>query len=135
VFDIIGIDWGSKRTGIALGNTSSLLSIPYSQEISHSKLESEILKLLRKYDIHTIVFGLPLNSKSQPTEITTKIHRYIKQLQPKIESTNIITVDERYSTKDAQRLLDAQNLSTTKHHINNLSAHIILSQYLTSQNS
>jgi len=135
VFDIIAIDWGTKRCGLALGDTKSLISLPYSKPLFSEDLESIVNEILSdNTGIKLILFGIPSNAKNGETQTSNKIKTVVEQFKTRF-NCEIITIDERFSTKDATSLLkDSNGQTPNKHDINHISAHVLLMKYLETQN-
>ncbi len=61
---IIGIDYGLKRTGIAIGDMESRLALPFEvfEGLPNAQLAEAIGQLVRKEAIDAVVIGLPLHA-------------------------------------------------------------------------
>lgn len=149
MFDILAIDWGSVRTGLALGDSTTFLIIPYNKNVLTSDLKDEISTIMDIYPIQEIVVGYPTNVVGGKTQVTEKIINYFDSLKT-VSQCKLIFHNERYSTKDAFATLISMNstaYSKTKskkqqkkqkdnqsHSLNHLSASKILESYLEAGN-
>ena len=128
----LGIDFGSKRVGLALSDRSNLIASPYKTLIyvSEKELISQISLIIFENDITIVVLGLPINMKGQDTIQTNKVRNFKDSLS--ILGLPIIYEDERLSSISAKNSLILQNVKTghNKGAIDRTAAAIILQQYL-----
>lgn len=128
----LGIDFGSKRVGLALSDRSNLIASPYKTliYISEKELISQISLIISENDITIVVLGLPINMKGQDTIQTNKVRNFKDSLS--ILGLPIIYEDERLSSISAKNSLILQNVKTGHHKgaIDRTAAAIILQQYL-----
>lgn len=128
----LGIDFGSKRVGLALSDRSNLIASPYKTLIyvSEKELISQISLIIFENDITIVVLGLPINMKGQDTIQTNKVRNFKDSLS--ILGLPIIYEDERLSSISAKNSLILQNVKTGHHKgaIDRTAAAIILQQYL-----
>lgn len=97
----LGIDFGEKRTGLALGNRLLRSAQP------HGTVQAEgdarfvaIAKVLREWQPDALVVGVPFHPDGQPHENTRRARRFGRQLQGRFKLP-VFEVDERYSTTEA----------------------------------
>lgn len=100
MFNLLGIDWGSKWVGLALGDSTTNLVVPYDW-VEFSQSISLIGTVLNKYPITKIVIGRPVNFQLQPTEVTRKVEDFKDSLQIKFSQIGIVLVNERNSSKES----------------------------------
>jgi RNase H-fold protein (predicted Holliday junction resolvase) len=125
MFDFIAIDWGSIRTGIALGSTQSELAIPYSKPLFTKEVIDIVEVLMQKHNFTTIVIGRPTNFKLGPTIVTKKIEEFATLLSTIYPLKEIIFVNENSTSKQGIGLKD-------KHQINHLAALEIANRFIDS---
>ncbi len=123
MFDIIAIDWGSVRTGLAFGSSESGLVIPYNKELDTKDLKEVLTQEINKKSINTIILGLPTNFKLQDTTVTTSIRIFAKELEEYFPTIKLIFVNENNTSKAGKGLKN-------KHSINHIAAVEILNIYL-----
>ncbi len=100
---ILGLDLGTRRTGVAITDADQSVAFP-RDEIEFRKLEelyAALKEIIQKDQVVGLVIGLPLNMAGEDSEQTTwtrKISKIIGQ------ETNlpIKMVDERLTTRQAQ---------------------------------
>jgi len=131
----IGLDYGLRRVGVAVGDTSRHLAFAHGTHVEGR--DGSIFKYLRKIvderQITHLVIGLPLQSDGKDGEITLKVRRFATRLEEEF-SLPVILWDERYSSQEADRWLRAKR-RTTKEDRDALAAEIILQSYLDSLDS
>ena len=135
---IMGIDYGERKIGIAITDPLKIISYPY-QTIDRKVTPDyifEIKKIIKEKNVESIVVGYPITlsgTESQQTKVTLK---FIEELKDKLE-VDIYKCDERLTSKEAEYYLREKNLkpSKNKDKIDQLSASIILTQFLSSKNN
>ena len=132
---ILGIDYGDARVGIAI--TDELRITAQGLETIHHKGNDKVVlarldEIIQKYEICTMVIGMPLNmdgTKSERVEITQK---FIHKLKCKYNKINIETVDERLTTVQAHRTMNDLGIKqkNKKNIVDTISAVYILETYI-----
>ena len=97
----LGIDFGEKRTGLALGNRLLRSAQPHGtlQAEGDARFEA-IAKVLREWQPDALVVGVPFHPDGQPHENTRRARRFARQLHGRFKLP-VFEVDERYSTTEA----------------------------------
>ena len=128
----LGIDFGTKRVGLALSDRSNMIASPYKtlNYVSEKDLITQLETILTKNDIEILVLGLPINMKGEDTAQTIKV-RDFKEILSALRIP-IVYEDERLSSVSAINSLILQNVKTghNKPEIDKTAAAIILQQYL-----
>lgn len=119
---ILGIDYGSKRVGIAISDESHTLAREY-KILSPKDFWLEIENLCKAETIGKIVIGLPLNMSGGQTDTTRSVQEFADKLEEKL-GIAVEYMDERLSS------VMAGNLPGGKKNIDSLAAQIILQNYL-----
>jgi putative Holliday junction resolvase len=80
---LLGIDYGLRRTGLALGDTESRLALPFEvfEGLPDPQLAHAIAQVVRKEAIDAIVVGLPLNADGSVSGQSKHTERFILTLQ------------------------------------------------------
>ena len=103
---IIAFDYGEKKIGVAVGqtstNTSSPLQIIFNKDNKTNWIS--ISSLLDEWKPDLILLGKPLNMDGSESEIMKKVDRFYKELKS-IYDANIEFVDERLTTFEAREIL------------------------------
>ena len=130
---IICIDYGGKRTGIAV--TDPLKIIATALETVATK---DLMIYLKKYfateDVELLLIGYPLNLNDSPTHATGLVNTAIKELQKIFPAIPIQKVDERYTSKLASQAMIEMGMKKKdrqkKENTDMIAATIMLQEYL-----
>lgn len=98
----LGIDYGAKRTGVAMSDEDGKMAFPYAVLKSGGNLAKEIKDICEKEKIKKIILGLPLDLKNMPTHNTKPVLEFEKKLE-NTAKIPIILEKEFYTTKEAER--------------------------------
>ncbi len=126
VFDVISVDWGSKRSGIAFGSTENGLVIPYSFKLLTKDIFVILTNEVNNRKTQQFIVGYPTTFFGEKTTISVYIEEFISELALAFPKIKITTVDERNSSKLSRGLIG----KSEKHSINHQSACEILKWYL-----
>ena len=103
---IIAFDYGEKKIGVAVGqtstNTSSPLKIIFNKDNKTNWIS--ISSLLNEWKPGLILVGKPLNMDGSDSEIMKKVDKFYKELKS-IYDADIEFVDERLTTFEAREIL------------------------------
>jgi len=130
---ILCIDYGGKRTGIAV--TDPLQIIASALTTIESK---ELIPFLKKYfqqePVERILIGEPLNLDDTPTHATPLVRKAIQQLEKEFPSVPIQKVDERFTSKMASQAMVEMGMKKKdrqkKGNVDQIAATIMLQEYL-----
>ena len=132
----MAIDLGEKRIGIALSDPSGIIALPLTTitGIPRNERMNEILRLLEENQAEEIVVGLPLSLSGKLGPSARSVTQFVELLTNQC-SVPVITVDERYSTAEAERLISHTGVKPSKNRpkIDSTAATIILQAYLDSK--
>lgn len=132
---ILCIDYGGKRTGIAV--TDPLQIIATALTTVDTK---ELIPFLKKYfaqeAVELILIGEPLNLDNTATHATPLVKAAILKLKKEFPAIPIQTVDERYTSKMATRAMIEMGMKKkdrqVKGNTDQIAATIMLQEYLQS---
>ncbi len=132
---ILAIDYGGKRTGLAV--TDPLQIIATGLATIDSK---ELIPFLKKYfqqeQVELIIIGLPKNWDESDTHGTPLVESAIKKLKKEFPAIPLKTVDERYTSKMAKDAMLEMGMKKKerrdKKNVDIIAATIILQEYLQS---
>ncbi len=126
MFDVLGLDWGTKYCGICFGDSASELIVSAKQLYLTKNIILDLqAELSTKPQIQTLVLGYPTNFFLQPTKISQQVEVFKQTLQRNFQNLKVILVNERNSSKDSHNLLAKKNADQ----VHNLSATKILETY------
>jgi putative Holliday junction resolvase len=96
---ILAFDYGTRRIGVAVGNTETRVSqaLKTITVTSTDGLFQEIDSLLKEWQPDQLVVGLPTHPDSAEHEMTQKARRFGNQLQGRF-NLPMVWVDERYTS-------------------------------------
>ena len=108
---IIAFDFGIKKIGVAVGQTSTYTSSPLQIIINKDdKINwEEINTLLNEWKPELIIVGKPLNMDGTDSEIMKKVHKFIQKLKSFYQA-KYEYIDERLTSFEARQIL-AENVS------------------------
>jgi putative holliday junction resolvase len=132
---ILAIDYGGKRTGLAV--TDPLQIIATGLATIESK---ELIPFLKKYlsteQVELIIIGLPVNWDESDTHGTPLVKAAIIKIQKAFPQMPLKTVDERYTSKMAKDAMLQMGMKKKdrqiKGNVDIIAATIILQEYLQS---
>jgi putative Holliday junction resolvase len=108
---LLGIDFGNKRTGLAIGETGASngsLALPFEmfENLPNQQLAQAITKLVKREAIDAIVIGLPLHANGNPSQQSMLTERFIITLQQLLGPTfPLHRFSEYLSTHDSESKL------------------------------
>lgn len=130
---IVAIDFGLKRTGIAITDASNIIASPLTT-VDSIHLMTFLMDLVKKENVTTIVMGDPKRLNNEATHITENVYLLKEALQQQFPSLKFEMVDERFTSKMAfQSMIDngmKKKQRQDKGMIDQISAAIILQSYL-----
>lgn len=130
---ILGIDYGDRRTGIAISDNSLTLASNYTTiESGHApKVCDEIIEIITKEKVEKLVLGLPLNMDGSEGPRAEKTRIFASMLAEKFDG-EIILRDERLTTVSATYFLNETDKRGKKRKalVDRIAASIILQSYL-----
>jgi RNase H-fold protein (predicted Holliday junction resolvase) len=135
MFDIFALDWGTVRSGLAFGSSSTFLVLSYSKELMTKDLFEVLEKEVLEKKPTIFLVGLPSNFKREKTETTVKIEEFCEQLACKYPNIKIVTQNENGTSQlsklktQTNKTRTKENRQETKHQINHLSAKTLCEAY------
>ncbi len=130
---ILGIDYGLKRTGIAVTDSEQILASSLSV-LAANEVIPFIESYILKEQVEGIVVGMPKNLDNSDTDGTQLAKGFVKKLKLHFPQLYIETIDERFTSSMAKKYMIQSGLKKTdrrdKSRIDQLSAEIILSDFL-----
>jgi putative Holliday junction resolvase len=130
---ILAIDYGTKRTGIAVTDELQLIASGLTT-VSTQELMNFLKKYITSENVETIVVGEPKQKDGTPSEVEGAILKFITSFSKVFPNMKMVRADERYSSKRAfQTMIDSglkKKQRQNKALIDEISATIILQDYL-----
>jgi putative holliday junction resolvase len=130
---IVAIDYGKKRTGIAVSDPLQIIATGLTTIPSH-----ELIPFLQEYvateSVERFVIGMPLNLDDSETHGTALAQNAIERIKKAFPQIPIVEADERFTSKMAkQAMLDMgmkKNDRQKKENVDLIAATIILQEYM-----
>lgn len=130
---IMGIDYGSKRVGIAVTDPLQII-VSGLNTVDNASLKSFFTEYLNNEPVVKIVFGKPVHNDGEPTILWKDIQKWVNWLEKTYPAIKIDFADESFTSYDAKRLMVASNVKKKarkdKKNIDKISAVLILQKYL-----
>ena len=139
VVRFLGIDYGHRRIGLALSDSTGMLSRPWKTVARHGNrnevaaaLAAEVARLAAEDDgLEAVVLGYPRALSGEPTDQTAAVSALADILRVRI-AVPLVLQDERLSSREAESLLARRlkNWRDRKPLLDAASAAVILQDYL-----
>jgi putative Holliday junction resolvase len=135
---ILALDHGTKRIGVALSDELGWTAQPL-ETFERRTLDRDIAHiqdLVRTHDVGQVLLGLPLRLNGEEGPAVQAVHEFVARLGEALP-VPIVTWDERMTTKAAEELLIAADVSRKKRKgiVDRVAAAILLQSYLEAQAS
>lgn len=133
---ILAIDYGRKRTGIAVSDIMQIIANGLTTVPTHELLDF-VTQYVSKEPVERIVVGLPKQMNNEASENMKHIEPFVRSLKKRLPEIPVEYVDERFTSVLAHRTMleaglkkkDRQNKAL----VDEISATIILQTYLESK--
>jgi putative Holliday junction resolvase len=100
---VLGVDFGTKRVGLALSDTLRITAIPHST-VPRADAVAEVMNLVKEMDVGTIVVGLPTGLSGEEGMSASEARRLADELGS-ATGVDVVLVDERYTSRIAESSL------------------------------
>src|SRR3989339_428521 len=118
----LGIDWGEKRIGLALGDDETGIATPCGVADS----AAGVLDLTKKEEIDKIIIGLPVKMSGEKNETPPAFDKFVKYLRAN-SGVPVEFMDERLTSKAADALPGTKKTKAAR---DSIAAMLILQAYL-----
>ena len=131
----LGIDYGDARVGIAITDPLNI-TVQGLETIQRNNSDKVVLRrldeILEKYEVDTIVVGMPLNMNGTVSERAKITEQFIHKLKCKYNKKKIETIDERLTTVEAHKTMNFLDVKKTRKRdiVDTISAVYILETYV-----
>jgi len=131
---VLAVDFGSKRIGLAVGNSQTRVATPLGQ-IAAGNIENvlaQILKRVGEFEIGHIVVGYPLHPDGSRSRTCGQVDRFVNFLRKRI-GLPVSLVDEKLSSFAAEEMgkETEPDFRKRKDFLDSLAAQMILQTYFT----
>lgn len=133
---ILAIDYGQKRTGIAVTDTMQMIANGLTT-VETKDLEKFVIDYMAKEDVSTIVIGKPTQMNGEDSENMKRIEPFFNRLKKLFPDKEITYYDERFTSVLAHQTILQSGISKkarqNKALVDKISATIILEDYMQSK--
>ena len=133
---ILSIDYGKKRTGLAVSDPLQLIAGGLATVATH-ELYDYLTQYVAREQVERIVIGEPRQPNGQPSENLARVQQFVNRWRKQRPDISIEYYDERFTSVLAhQAMLDAGLKKKTRQDkalVDEISATIILEDYLRSR--
>jgi putative Holliday junction resolvase len=133
---ILAIDYGSKRTGLAVTDPLQIIASGLTT-VATPTLWDFLKKYFQQEDVQEVVIGLPKSLRNEDTHGTAGVVTFIAKFKQLYPAVPIHTLDERFTSKMAfQTMIDSglkKKDRQNKALVDEISATILLQGYLATR--
>ncbi len=130
---ILAIDYGLKRTGLAVTDPMKIIASPL-ETVQTDGLINWLIDYLKKEDVERIVIGLPVNLDMTDTHTTDPVKKFIENIKHQFPHVPVSTEDERFTSKIAKQTMILGGMKKknrrNKVNVDKISAAIILQSFM-----
>jgi len=134
---ILAIDYGKKRTGLAVTDPLRIMATPLETVATHELLNF-FKTYVQKERVDEFVIGMPKTLKNEDSEITPFVRKFIEELKKNFPDKPVHEADERFTSSMAQRAMIEGGMKKkdrqVKGNVDMISATLILQSFLDSVN-
>lgn len=132
----MAIDYGLKRTGIAVTDPLRIIATPLDTVESLSLIKF-LQQYLQKEVVDEFVVGMPKTLANEDSSVAPAVRKFVEELKKTFSDKPVMMMDERFTSSIAKRSMiesgvkkkDRQN----KGNVDKVSATILLQDYLNSR--
>jgi putative Holliday junction resolvase len=132
---LMAIDYGKKRTGIAVSDPLQLIANGLTT-VDTPKLISFLDTYFQTNEVSQVIIGLPKSLRNEDTHATPLVEKFLILFKKTFPNMPILTVDERFSSKMAVQTMFDSGLKKkdrqNKALVDEISATILLQSYMSS---
>lgn len=137
---VLGIDFGTRRIGLATGNTLTGTARPLNTVHHDGAPAEDIDRVIESWKPHCIIVGLPLAADGSETDSSRSARRFAEGLQARHPELAIEFQDERYSsriadTQFAQARREGRARRRDARNLDSVAAAIIVESWLAANQS
>lgn len=129
----LAIDYGSKRTGVAISDPLRMIANGLDT-IASVELIPALVRIFTNQAFDTIIIGQPRRMDGSFSDIETEILLTIEQIKVTFPEAEIVRLDERFTSKIAMQTMIAAGSTKSqrkeKGNLDKISAALLLQEYL-----
>ena len=132
---ILAIDYGTKRTGLAVTDPLQIIASAL-RTISTEEVFDFLRSYLAEETVELIVVGNPMYPDGNPAQIAHLVKGFVRNIQKMFPEVPVVLHDERFTSVEARQVLLQSGASQKKRRdksmIDKISAALILEDYMKS---
>ena len=127
---VLGVDYGTKRVGLALSDTLGITASPHST-VPRSDVVPAVMNLVKEMDVGTIVVGLPTGLSGEEGMSASEARKLADEIGS-ATGVEVVLVDERYTSRIAESSLLQTGMKRRERRekLDQVAAALILQDYL-----
>ena len=133
---ILAIDYGMKRTGLAVTDTQQIIATAL-ETVPTEKLLTYLKTYFLKEQVEQLVLGMPKRLNNTDTDMTQPVRDFLIVLQEKFPDKPVALIDERFTSSIALQTMISGGMKKKdrqiKGNVDKISATLILQSYLESR--
>lgn len=130
---VLAIDYGTKRTGIAVTDSLRIIATPL-ETVPSTELLDYLKTYLQKETVDEFVVGMPKTLKNEDSAIAPLVRKFVEELKNTFPDKPIHLADERFTSSMAMRAMIDGGMKKkdrqVKGNVDKISATIILQSFL-----
>ena len=130
---ILSIDYGKKRTGLAVTDPLKIIATGLTT-VETPKLMAFLKDYIAKEGVEEVIIGMPTNMDDSDTHATPLVRQFILQFKKAFPAIAIAEVDERFTSKMASRAMLDMGLKKKQRQnkalVDEIAATIMLQDYM-----
>jgi len=130
---ILGIDYGTKRIGIAVTDPLQII-VNGLTTVATDDIFDFLQNYVKQEEVELIVVGEPMHEDGTPSQIAHLVVGFVRKLKKLFPEIKVDTQDERYTSREAKEIILRSGLGKKKRRdkklIDEVSAVLILQDYL-----
>lgn len=130
---VLAIDYGTKRTGIAVTDALRIIATPL-ETVQTQELLNFLKAYLQKETVDEFVVGMPKTLKNEDSAIAPLVRKFVEELKKTFPDKPVHLADERFTSSIAMRAMIDGGMKKKdrqeKGNVDKISATIILQSFL-----
>jgi putative holliday junction resolvase len=130
---ILAIDFGLKRTGIAVTDPLRIIASGLTT-VSTTEAMDFLINYCKAEEVECFVVGLPMHHDGNPAQIAPQADEFAAQLQKQFPDKPVLRFDERYTSKEASQIILQSGAKKSKRRdkalVDKVAAALILERYM-----
>jgi len=130
---ILAIDYGLKRTGLAVTDPLQIIANGLTT-VESPKLIPFLKEYFKQEEVEMIIIGEPKNWDDTDTHATPLVKKIVEKLKKEFPQIPLILVDERFTSKMASRAMIDMGMKKKQRQnkalVDEIAATILLQEYL-----